>query len=70
MSKTKPRYDNYNPPLPKDYFDPNWQSAGRVHEWKNYINEELQDIWGGFTDQQKRAIARNAEEVASKEDWD
>lgn len=55
---------------PDDYYSPDWQSGGRVHEWKNYISEELQAMWVTFTDAQRAAIARSAQINASAEDWD
>jgi len=55
---------------PNDWAAPDWASAGRVHEWKNYVSEEVQSMWGTFTDVQKQALARQAEDNASKEEWD
>ena len=56
--------------VPKDWKAPNWKKAGRVHEWKNYVNETLQSMWEEFTDYQKQALAASAEESASREEWD
>jgi hypothetical protein len=55
---------------PIEYKQPDWKSAGAVHDWKNYIFGELQHMWGDFTDEQKRAIAMNAQEIAEREEWD
>jgi len=55
---------------PNDWAAPEWDKAGRVHEWKNYISEEVQAMWATFTDAQKQALARQAEETASREEWD
>jgi hypothetical protein len=55
---------------PNDWATPDWANAGRVHEWKNYFSEEVQTMWGNFTDAQKQALARQAESNASNEEWD
>lgn len=53
-----------------DYTSPEWQYAGRVHDWRNYISEELQAMWGTFTPAQQKAIRDNAQEMADREHWD
>ena len=55
---------------PTDWAAPDWGNAGRVHEWKHYIREEVQAMWETFTDMQKQALARQAENNASNEEWD
>lgn len=52
------------------YLNPKWDEADRVHDWRNYISEELRAIWDTFTPEQKRAIAKSADEQASRETWD
>ena len=54
---------------PEDYLNPNWNKAQKIHEWKNYISKEVQLIWHSFTDEQKAALARQAEDDASNEEW-
>jgi hypothetical protein len=56
--------------LPNDWNAPIWKDARKVHEWKNYISEEMRALWGTFTDAQKQAIAQNAKRIASQEHWD
>lgn len=53
-----------------DVRHPDWAREWRVHNWRNYITDELKEMWDTFTDAQKLAIARMAEERASAEDWD
>jgi hypothetical protein len=55
---------------PSDWQRPNWADAGKVHEWKNYISEEVQAMWDTFSDDQKQALARQAEDKADCEEWD
>lgn len=55
---------------PYNYNEPEWEKAGRVHDWRNYISDKLQNMWDTFTDEQKKAIAENAEQSATDEEWD
>lgn len=55
---------------PDDFQHPFWAGAGRVHDWKNYIPIRLVNMWDTFTDEQKAAIAENAQNQANDEDWD
>jgi hypothetical protein len=54
---------------------PDWQAFDEwqwkhVHDWRRYVGEDVRRIWDTFSDEQKEAIAKNAQEVANKEDWD
>jgi hypothetical protein len=53
-----------------DYLNPNWTAAGRMHDWRNYISDDLKKMWQTFTPEQRAAIARNADEQAGDENWD
>ena len=53
-----------------DWRNPQWDAKTRVHDWRNYVSAELQAMWHTFTDEQQLAIARNAAELASLEDWE
>jgi hypothetical protein len=53
-----------------DYDHPDWEAAGRVCDWRNYVNDRLRTIWDTFTLEQKQAIAENANEIALREEWD
>lgn len=55
---------------PEDYASPKWDEEVRVHNWRNYISEEVRAMWHTFTDEQKAALARMADITASNEDWD
>jgi hypothetical protein len=41
-----------------------------VHDWRNYISPAVRAMWDTFTDEQKQAIAENADDHASREEWD
>ena len=53
-----------------NYLDPDWDGAGKVHDWRNYISDELMAAWFTFTPEQKRLISENADTIASREEWD
>ena len=57
----------YTPP---DYSSPEWSKRTRVHDWRNYISEEVREMWHTFTDEQKAALARQANIEASMENWE
>ena len=56
--------------LPDDYKNPKWEEAKRVHDWRNYIDDEVRAIWDAFTDEQKAALAAQADASAAAEEWD
>lgn len=33
--------------------NPNWDDTHKVHDWRNYISDEVKNIWNTFTEQQK-----------------
>ena len=53
-----------------NYLNPDWKAAEMVHDWRNYISDELIAIWDTFTDEQKRLIAKSADDAAGKEEWE
>lgn len=50
--------------------DPEWHKAGRVHDWRNYISETVRGMWATFTIEQRIALAEQADDHASREQWD
>ena len=52
---------------PWDWEEPNWDGVGTLHDWKNYISLEIQEMWPEISDELKQAIARQAQSVA---DWE
>lgn len=56
-------------------FDPNeanpdWSRAGRVHDWRNHVRDGAKEIWSTLTPAQRTALALDAEDAASDEEWD
>jgi len=63
----------YPNPLDKEANDSQsvwWELGGRVHNWQNYIGDRVKALWRNLSDDIKLAIAQDAEERASNEDWD
>lgn len=53
-----------------DYLKPDWENTSRVHDWRNYITDQMKSQWDKFSSEQKRMIAEMADEAASGEQWD
>ena len=60
----------YEDKPPHDWQYPEWENKSRVHNWRNYVSEELQAMWDTFTDVQKKALAISYDDIASQEDWE
>jgi hypothetical protein len=56
-------FDENNP-------NPDWSRAGRVHDWRNHVGENVKAIWGSFSPTQRIALALDADELASREEWE
>lgn len=56
--------------IDQQYLKPDWSDKNRVHNWKNWVSDEVQQIWDSFTDEQKSAIGRMAEDRAASEIWE
>lgn len=55
---------------PHDWSNPNFSNPGRVHDWLNYVSYDLAGIWETFSDEQKKIIAANLNNIADEEHWD
>lgn len=55
-----------------NYLYPKWSetNANIPHDWMRYVTEEVRAIWGDFTINQRIALGRCFEEIASLEEWD
>jgi hypothetical protein len=50
--------------------DPQWDKAGKVHDWRNHVPREVQEIWDKLEPLAKQAIYFMATEAAGREEWD
>lgn len=53
-----------------DLDNPQWDSAGRVHDWRNYIGKRTRALWPALTMTVRVALALDAQEQADGEEWD
>lgn len=53
-----------------EYLNPDWSNKGKVHNWRNYVSDELKRIWPTFTSEQKRVVAEAMRDASDMEDWD
>ena len=56
--------------VPIDWKHPEWGVQDRVHNWRNYVSEQLQNHWENMTDATKQIVAANLQDVADNEDWE
>lgn len=56
--------------LEDESLNPDWNAGGRVHNWRKYVSEEVQRLWNSFSHEQKSALYRQADEIASSEEWE
>lgn len=54
----------------RDFENPDWDAAGRVHDWRNYISDDVRAIWHTFTLEQRRLLAEQADAFADREEWE
>jgi hypothetical protein len=59
-----------DPRKQSDVDDPQWDHAGRVHDWRNHVGFGIKKIWHTFTPEQRMALAEDAKTRASDEHWD
>lgn len=50
--------------------DPRFSWATAVHDWRNYVSDELRAIWDTFTDEQRRVLHRCFDAMAEAEEWE
>lgn len=49
---------------------PDWSYNSRCNNWKNYIDDEIRQLWNQLSFREKFIIAHFAEFQASQEEWD
>lgn len=57
-------------PILGNVLEPDFERAERVHDWRNHVGERTQAIWATLTPEQRLAIALDAEDDASNEEWE
>jgi hypothetical protein len=49
---------------------PEFEKKNRVHDWRNYIPDQIKEVWGLLSLDAQLALLLTAEQQASAEDWD
>lgn len=60
----------FSPDVPENFRNPDFSKTQKCHDWRNHVGAATQEIWATFTDEQKAAIAVDAESRANNEEWD
>lgn len=50
--------------------DPDWAEDVKSRNWRNHVSDHVREIWSTFTDVQRMAIYRQADDAAKKESWE
>jgi len=50
--------------------NPEWEKAGKTHDWRNHVGWRTQEIWPYLTTEQRLAIAMDAQDAADREEWE
>jgi len=50
--------------------DPQWEKAGKTHDWRKHVGWRTQEIWPSLTTEQRLAIATDAQDAADREEWE
>ncbi len=45
------------PRLPSDWAWPKWNEEDRVHNWRNYVTDDLKEIWETFGENLQKMLA-------------
>lgn len=56
--------------VPSDWVNPCWGEEQRMHNWRNYAGNTMQEIWPTFSVEQKQVISERLANIASNEVWD
>ena len=50
--------------------NPDWDSRGKVHDWRNHVPPEIRDVWHMLGHEARLIAYAMAEDVAGNEEWD
>lgn len=50
--------------------NPEWEKATKVHDWRNHVPEQVQEMWCTFSIKQREALYNWARNNAENEEWD
>jgi len=50
--------------------NPNFEDTSRVHNWRRYVPQEIEDVWNQLLPETRIAVIMMAEIQSDKEEWD
>jgi hypothetical protein len=53
-----------------DLENPEFDNAGRVHDWRNHVPDEVKEQWGQQSTDAKKVAYLKAYNEAEREEWD
>ena len=53
-----------------DVRKPDFDNAGKVHDWRNHLGWRTVDIWHELSGRQQLALAQDAQDTADREEWE
>lgn len=48
--------------------EPIWDEGGKIHNWRNYVSDDVKAQWPSFTNKQKKALYECFDEIADREE--
>lgn len=60
----------YNKQALESVNNPEWSNSRRMHDWRNYISEEIKEAWYSFTETQRMMLYRQADKRADEEEYE
>lgn len=61
-------WELYIKQAPADYLNPTWDNS-RVHNWHNYIDPYLAEVWVNLSEETRAVAAIMANDRATNEEW-
>ena len=56
--------------MPRDTLKPEWHNVHKAHDWKNYVTDDLKNVWSTFSQIQTILIAEALQKIADAEEWE
>lgn len=60
----------YDAALDRMLINPGWEDKGRIHNWRNYVDGDMKELWDSLSEETRLLILVQAEHQASREEWD
>lgn len=54
----------------QDLDNPDFETAHKCHDWRNYVSHNVQDNWALLTSRERAITAIMGQAVADRENWD